>query len=198
MLSFSEFDTQEIITITFTLFAVIDVLGTAPVLLSLKRKMGGNIMSTQATIAASGLMIGFLFVGQQFLHLLGVDVKSFAVAGSIVIFIIGLEMILGLEFFKAEPDAAKSGSIVPIAFPLIAGSGTLTTIISLKANFADINILIGILLNTIVIYAVLRSLNTIERILGPNGLAVVRKFFGVILLAIAVKIFATNAHGLIK
>ncbi len=185
---------QEIITVTFTLFAVIDMLGSAPILISLKAKMGGQIRSSQATLASGALMILFLFLGKQFLELLGLDIKSFAVAGSIVIFILGLEMILGLEFFKPEPNP-RSGSVVPIAFPLIAGSGTLTTIMSLKANYANINILIGILINCVVIFVVLQSLKWIEKALGPSGVIVVRKFFGVILLAIAVKIFGTNIQG---
>ncbi|MEO7444052.1 MAG: MarC family protein, partial [Ferruginibacter sp.] len=188
---------QEIITVSFTLFAVIDMLGSAPILISLKAKMGGDIRSGQATLASGALMVLFLLAGEQFLNLLGLDVKSFAVAGSIVIFILGLEMILGLELFKGDNNP-KSGSVVPIAFPLIAGSGTLTTIMSLKANYYDVNIFIGILINLVVIFLVLKSLKWIERMLGPNGLIVVRKFFGVILLAIAVKIFATNAHDLIK
>ncbi len=181
----------EIITISFTLFAVIDILGSIPVLISLKDKMGGQIKTLLATIVSAGLMILFLFLGQQFLNVFGLDVQSFAVAGSIVIFIIALEMILGIEFFKPEKDS-KSGSVVPIAFPLIAGSGTLTTVMSLKANYHDVNIFIGILVNTLVIFIVLKSLKWIERALGPNGLLVVRKFFGVILLAIAVKIFGSN------
>ncbi|MEQ1553085.1 MAG: MarC family protein [Ferruginibacter sp.] len=182
---------KEIISITFTLFAVIDMLGSAPILISLKAKMGGKINVVQATLASGSLMILFLFIGRQFLNILGLDIQSFAVAGSIVIFILGLEMVLGLEFFKPEKDA-KSGSVVPIAFPLIAGSGTLTTIMSLKANFDDVNIFIGILINCVIIFIVLGSLKWIEKALGPNGLLVVRKFFGVILLAIAVKIFGTN------
>ena len=182
---------KEIITVTFTLFAVIDMLGNAPVLITLKAKMGGKINNWQATLASGSLMILFLFIGREFLNLMGLDVKSFAVAGSIVIFIIGLEMVLGLDFFKAENND-KTGSVVPIAFPLIAGSGTLTTIMSLKANYSDVNILFGILINCVVIFLVLGSLKWIERALGPNGLLVVRKFFGVILLAIAVKIFGTN------
>jgi multiple antibiotic resistance protein len=182
---------KEILTVSFTLFAVIDMIGSVPVLASLREKMGGTIRSTQATLASGGLMITFLFVGQEFLKLLGLDVQSFAVAGSIVIFILGLEMVLGIEFFKPDGNP-KSGSVVPIAFPLIAGSGTLTTIMSLKANFADVNILIGILINCIVIYLVLKSLKWIEKVLGPSGMSVVRKFFGVILLAIAVKIFGSN------
>jgi multiple antibiotic resistance protein len=197
MFSLGEISLKEIISITVTLFAVIDMLGSIPVLVSLKEKIGGTIRSTQATLVSGALMIIFLFFGKQFLALLGLDIKSFAVAGSIVIFILGLEMVLGIEFFKPDKNP-KSGSVVPIAFPIIAGSGTLTTIMSLKANYDDINILIGILINCIVIYLVLKSLKFIEMALGPNGLIVVRKFFGVILLAIAVKIFTGNAHGLIK
>lgn len=188
---------KEIITVSFTLFAVIDMLGNVPVLASLRAKMGGEIRSLQATIASGGLMILFLFIGKQFLNILGLDVQSFAVAGSIVIFIIGLEMVLGMEFFKSDGNP-KSGSVVPIAFPLIAGSGTLTTIMSLKANYFDVNILIGILINCIVIFLVLKSLKWIEKVLGPNGMTVIRKFFGVILLAIAVKIFGSNFSHLGK
>ena len=197
MPSISDLASKEILTVSFTLFAVIDMLGSIPILISLRDKMGGVILSTQATLASGALMILFLFVGKEFLGLLGLDVRSFAVAGSIVIFILGLEMVLGLEFFKPDKNA-KSGSVVPIAFPLIAGSGTLTTIMSLKANYADINILTGILINCIVIYLVLKSLKWIEKALGPNGLVVIRKFFGVILLAIAVKIFSSNAFMLRK
>jgi multiple antibiotic resistance protein len=188
---------KEILTISFTLFAVIDMVGNVPVLASLRAKMGGEIRSLQATLASGSLMILFLLVGQQFLNILGLDVQSFAVAGSIVIFIIGLEMVLGLEFFKQDGNP-KSGSVVPIAFPLIAGSGTLTTIMSLKANYSDINIFISILINCIFIFLVLKSLKWIEKILGPNGMVVIRKFFGVILLAIAVKIFGSNFSHLGK
>ncbi len=191
MFELGEIAIKEILTVTFTLFAVVDMLGSVPILISLQAKMGGRIKPVQATLACGALMVLFLFIGKEFLGLLGLDVKSFAVAGSIVIFILGLEMVLGLEFFKPDKDA-KSGSVVPIAFPLIAGSGTLTTIMSLKANYGDVNILIGILINCVVIFLVLGSLKWLEKALGPNGLLVVRKFFGVILLAIAVKIFGTN------
>ena len=192
---------SELLTVTFTLFAVIDIVGSVPMLISLKEKMGG-INARKVTIISGALMVLFFFIGKPFLNILGVDIRSFAVAGSIVIFILGLEMVLGIEFFKSE-KGAPSGTIVPIAFPLIAGSGTLTTIMSLKATFerADKNeymLLLAILINMIVIYIVLRSLNLIEKALGKAGLLAVRKFFGVILLAIAVKIFATNAPGLIK
>jgi multiple antibiotic resistance protein len=194
-------DIKELLTVTFTLFAVIDIVGSVPMLISLKEKLGG-INAFRATLISGGLMVLFFFLGKPFLNLLGVDVKSFAVAGSIVIFILGLEMVLGIEFFKADNNP-KAGTIVPIAFPLIAGSGTLTTIMSLKATFerSDKNewmILIAIVFNLIIIYIVLRSLNKIEKVLGPAGLIAVRKFFGVILLAIAVKIFGSNVGGLIK
>ena len=189
-------DLNELLTVTFTLFAVIDIVGSVPILISLKEKIGG-IREIRATLVSGALMVLFLFLGEPFLKLLGLDVKSFAVGGSIVIFILGLEMVLGLEFFKSEKDV-KAATVVPIAFPLIAGSGTLTTLMSLKANFGETTILIAILINLIIVLAVLKSLGLIARILGPAGLIAVRKFFGVILLAIAVKIFATNAHGLIK
>jgi multiple antibiotic resistance protein len=189
-------DFKELLTVTFTLFAVIDIVGSIPILISLKEKLGG-IREVKATLISGALMILFMFVGESFLQILGLDKKSFAVGGSIVIFILGLEMVLGLEFFKSEKDA-KASTMVPIAFPLIAGSGTLTTIMSLKANYSEITLLIAILVNLIIVFAVLKSLNLIARLLGPAGLIAVRKFFGVILLAIAVKIFATNAHGLIK
>jgi multiple antibiotic resistance protein len=189
-------DPKELLTVSFTLFAVIDIVGSVPILISLKEKMGG-IRELRATLISGALMILFLFVGKGFLNLLGLDVKSFAVGGSIVIFILGLEMVLGLEFFKSDSNV-KAATVVPIAFPLIAGSGTLTTIMSLKANYGETALLIAILINLIIVFVVLKSLGAIARLLGPAGLIAVRKFFGVILLAIAVKIFATNAPGLIK
>lgn len=182
----------EIITVSFTLFAVIDILGSVPILISLKNKMG-SISSVQATSVSGGLMLLFFFIGEKALGYMGLDVSSFAIAGSIVIFILALEMILGLEFFKPDKDI-KTGSIVPIAFPIIAGSGTLTTIISLKAAYHHYNIFIGIIINLIIVFICLRSINFIENLLGPSGIAVVRKFFGVVLLAIAVKIFKANLN----
>ncbi len=175
-MKFGNIRLEEIVTITFTLFAVIDILGSIPILISLKDKMGGQIRSAQATLASGAFMILFLFLGQPFLNLLGLDVQSFAVAGSIVIFIIGMEMILGIEFFKPDNDP-RSGSVVPIAFPLIAGSGTLTTIMSLKANYFDINILAGVLINCIIIFVVLKSLKWIERALGPERINCCKKIF---------------------
>jgi multiple antibiotic resistance protein len=189
-----EFHFNELVTVIFTLFAVIDIVGSIPLLISVKEKMGG-IKSFKVTLISGGLMIAFLFLGKPFLSVLGLDVKSFAVGGSIVIFLLGLEMVLGHEIFKGDKDA-HAGTVVPIAFPIIAGSGTLTTIMSLKANFEEFYILLGIVVNLAIIYIVLKSLSWIEKLLGPGGLLAVRKFFGVILLAIAVKIFSSNIGSL--
>ena len=188
------FHFDQLLTVIFTLFAVIDIVGSIPLLIAMKEKSGA-IKSLKVTLISGALMILFLFIGKPFLQLLGLDVKSFAVGGSIVIFLLGLEMVLGHEIFKGDKNA-HSGAVVPIAFPIIAGSGTLTTIMSLKANFDELYIALGILINLVIVYAVLKSLNFIERILGPGGLLAVRKFFGVILLAIAVKIFSSNIGAL--
>jgi len=184
------FQFDQLITVTFTLFAVIDIVGSIPLLISLKEKMGG-IKSINATLISGALMIAFLYVGKPFLSVLGLDIRSFAVGGSVVIFLLGLEMVLGHEIFKGDKDA-KSSTMVPIAFPIIAGSGTLTTIMSLKANFEEVYILSGIVINLVIVFVVLKSLNWIQKGLGEGGLLAVRKFFGVILLAIAVKIFSSN------
>ena len=191
-----KFDLNALVTVTFTLFAVIDILGSIPLLLAVKKKAGG-MQELKVTIISGVLMLLFLFVGESFLNILGVDKHSFAVGGSIVIFILGLEMVLGIEFFKSEKDA-KTSILVPVAFPLIAGSGTLTTIMSLKANYNETTILIAILINLIIVYLVLKSLSYLEKLLGPAGMIAIRKFFGVVLLAIAVKIFSSNVPGLIK
>jgi len=186
----NKLDFSQIVTLSFTLFAVIDVLGSIPVIISLKKKMG-DISATQATLVSGALILAFFFVGEQMLNFMGLDIHSFAIAGSIVIFILGLEMVLGLDFFKHENDS-KSGNVVPIAFPIIAGSGTLTTVMSLKADYNAYNILIAILINLVFVFLTLRSINWIEKILGPSGISIIRKFFGVILLAIAIKIFRGN------
>ena len=188
------FHFDQLLTVIFTLFAVIDIVGSIPLLIAMKEKSGA-IKSLKVTLISGALMILFLFIGKPFLQLLGLDVKSFAVGGSIVIFLLGLEMVLGHEIFKGDKNA-HSGAVVPIAFPIIAGSGTLTTIMSLKANFDELYIALGILINLVIVYAVLKSLNFIERLLGPGGLLAVRKFFGVIHLAIAVKIFSSNVGAL--
>ncbi len=184
------FSLKEIVTSTLTLFAMIDILGAIPIILSIRQNVK-HIESEKATLAAGFLMVLFLLVGEKLLGLFGIDVSSFAVAGSIVIFIIAIEMILGIDLFRTDPEE-KGGSVIPIAFPIIAGSGTLTTIISLKAVYQMQNIIVGILLNLIIVYSVLKSTKHIEKALGKSGLILLRKFFGIVLLAIAVKLFKTN------
>jgi len=186
-------DSKEIFSVTLILFSVIDILGSIPFVI-LIRKREGRIYAEKATFIAAVLMIVFLFLGQSILKLFGLDVGSFAVAGAIVMFIIAMEMILGIDLIKDDPDAKGTGSIVPIAFPLIAGAGTLTTILSLRAVYEEVNILIGIVLNLIFVYIVLRSSGWLEQKIGKSGFVVLRKVFGVILLAIAVKIFKSNVQ----
>jgi multiple antibiotic resistance protein len=182
---------KEIFSVTLILFSVIDIIGAIPFIIVIKQREG-RIHAEKATIISAVLMVGFLFLGQSILKLFGLDVASFAVAGSIVIFIVAMEMILGRTLIKDDPEAKGSGSIVPLAFPLIAGAGTLTTILSLRAVYEEVNILIGILLNLIFVYLVLRSSSWLERKLGKSVFSVLRRVFGVILLAIAVKIFKDN------
>ncbi len=181
---------KESLTVTLALFAVIDILGSIPVLISVKNKLG-SLNAIKVTLVSGILILVFFLFGEHFLKIMGLDVSSFAIAGSIVLFILALEMVLGIELFKGDNNA-KAGTIVPVAFPLIAGSGTLTTVMSIKSIYSPYNILIGILINLIIIYFTLKSLNFLEKLLGPAGILVVRKFFGVILLAIAVKMFKTN------
>lgn len=188
-----ELDFREILTVGMVLFAVIDIVGTIPVIVDL-RKRHGHIESEKAALVAGLIMITFLFIGEEILNLIGIDVNSFAVAGAFVLFFIALEMILGIRIYKDEESS--SASIVPIAFPLIAGTGTMTTLLSLRAQYQAINIIIAIVFNIILVYAVLKSSSKIEQILGKNGLNVIRKAFGVILLAIAVKLFASNVKAL--
>jgi multiple antibiotic resistance protein len=185
-------DLKEIFSVTLILFSVIDIIGSIPFIIII-RKREGRIQAEKATIISAALMVVFLFLGVSILKLFGLDVPSFAVAGSIVIFIVAMEMILGITLIKDDPDAQGSGSIVPLAFPLIAGAGTLTTILSLRSVYDETNILIGILINMIFVYLVLRSSVWLERVIGKSGFAVLRRVFGVILLAIAVKIFKTHA-----
>jgi len=180
---------NEILTATMVLFAVIDILGSIPVIIDLRRKVG-HIQSEKASIISAVIMIAFLFLGKQILNLVGIDVGSFAVAGSFVLFFLAIEMILGITLFK--DDEPESASVVPLAFPLIAGAGSLTSILSLRAEFHTINILIAIILNMIFVYAVLKSSQRIERFVGKAGIGVIRKVFGIILLAISVKLFVTN------
>ncbi len=188
-----EIDFKEILTVGMVLFAVIDIVGSIPIIVDLRTKHG-HIESEKASIVAGIIMIVFLFIGEEFLKIIGIDVHSFAVAGSFVLFFIALEMILGIRLYKDEESS--SASIVPIAFPLIAGAGTMTTLLSLRSEFHTINILIAILFNLILVYIVLKLSSKLEQLLGKNGLGVIRKAFGVVLLAIAVKLFAANVKGL--
>ncbi len=190
-----ELDLREIFTATMVLFAVIDIVGSIPIIIDLRNKVG-HIHSEKASIVACIMMIAFLFVGETILSLIGIDINSFAVAGSFVLFFLALEMILGIKLYRDEQN--ESTSIVPIAFPLIAGAGTMTTILSIRAEYQTVNIIIAIILNIILVYGVLKSSAKIERLLTKNGLSVIRKVFGVVLLAIAVKLFAANVKGLFE
>ncbi len=183
------FDIKEIVTATMILFAVIDIIGSVPIIIDLRQKVG-HIQSEKASLVALFILIVFLFVGESILNLIGIDVSSFAIAGSFILFFLAIEMILGIRLYK--DDAPNTASIVPIAFPLIAGAGTMTSLLSLRAEFAVENIIVAIVVNILLVYIVLKLSARIEKILGTGGLAVLRKIFGVILLAIAVKLFKTN------
>lgn len=184
---------REIISATMILFAVIDIVGSVPIVIDMRNK-AGHIQSEKASVVAAVIMISFLFIGEEILKLIGIDVNSFAVAGSFVLFFLAIEMILGVTLYR--DDSPESASIVPLAFPLIAGAGTLTTLLSIRAEYQVVNIIIAIILNIIFVYIVLKSSSRIGKVLGQRGLSVIRKVFGVILLAIAVKLFATNVNGL--
>lgn len=188
-----EFNWRDTLTITMILFAVIDILGAIPIVVDLRKRVG-HIESEKATLVSALIMISFLFVGTELLNLIGIDVNSFAVAGAFVLFFLALEMILGIRLYRDEHPSGAS--IVPLAFPLIAGTGVLTTILSLKAEYATLNIILGILINLVLVYVVLKLSAKIEQLLGSSGLGVIRKVFGVVLLAIAVKLFSANVKGL--
>lgn len=188
-----ELNFREIATASMILFAVIDIIGSIPIIIDLRKK-AGHIQSEKASIVAGILMIVFLFVGKQILNLIGIDVNSFAVAGSFILFFLALEMILGITLYK--DDAPETAAVVPLAFPLIAGAGTMTTLLSLRAEYHTINIVVAILINIIIVYVVLKSSGKMERFLGKQGINVIRKIFGVILLAIAVKLFTANIQSL--
>lgn len=172
------------------LFAVIDVIGSIPVIIGLKQKVG-DLNANKASLASLGIMVVFLFVGESILDLIGIKVEYFAIAGSFVLFFLAMEMILGVRLYKDEVPA--TASVVPLAFPLLAGTGTLTTLLSMRAEYTVISILVAIVLNVIVIWVVLRNISRLEKVLGIGGVAVLRKVFGVVLLALAVKLFMTHA-----
>lgn len=188
------FNLAEIGTATMILFAVVDIVGSVPMIIEIKRK-AGEIHEERATLVAMCIMVGFLFLGESILNVIGINVNSFAVAGSFVLFFMSLEMVLGVKIFREE-EITKTASVVPLAFPIIAGAGTMTSILSLRAEYAFENIIVAIVLNTIFVYIVLRLTGFIERILGPGGIAVLRKVFGIILMAIAVKLFSGNVKEL--
>jgi len=182
-------DLKEILTASMVLFAVIDIVGSIPIVISLREK-AGHIQSEKASLVAAVIMIAFLFLGEKILTLIGIDVNSLAVAGSFVILFLALEMILGITLFKEE--ALEVASIVPLAFPVIAGAGTMTSLLSLRAEYDLVNIIIAILINILIVYIILKSCSRLEKILGKQGINIIRKVFGIVLLAIAVKLFATN------
>jgi len=190
---FTAFNFKEFFTATMILFAVIDIIGSVPIIIDLRRKVG-HVQSEKASVVAGILMIVFLFVGERMLNLIGIDVNSFAVAGAFIIFFIALEMILGVQLYKDE--APETAAIIPIAFPLIAGAGTLTSVLSLRSEYAVINIIAAIVVNIVFVYLVLKNSGYIEKLIGKQGINVVRKIFGVILLAIAVKLFTSNIKEL--
>lgn len=192
-----ELNWTELLKSTMVMFAVIDIVGSIPFLLDIKKK-AGDIHAEKATLVALCIMLAFLFLGEGVINFLGIDVNSFAVAGSIVMFFMALEMILGITLFEQSPQSMKTATIVPVAFPLIAGAGSMTSIISLRAEFAAVNIAFAILLNMALVYLVLRLTGRIERLLGEAGIAVLQKVFGIILLAIAVKLFSANAAQLFQ
>lgn len=187
------FNFKEILTATMVLFAVIDIVGSIPIIIDLRKKVG-HIQSEKASVVAAFIMILFLFLGEEILNLIGIDVNSFAVAGSFVLLFLALEMILGIKLYK--DDTPETASIVPLAFPLIAGAGTMTSILSLKAEFETVNIMSAIVINIIFVYVVLKSSKKIEKVIGKGGIGIIRKIFGIVLMAIAVKLFASNIQGL--
>ena len=188
------FDFKEILTASVVLFAVIDIVGNIPLIVSLREKVG-HIQSEKASLIATVIMIGFLFLGEEILKLIGIDINSFAVAGSLVIFFLALEMILGITIYRN--DAPETASIVPLAFPMIAGAGTMTSLLSLRAEYHVLNIIIAILINILFVYIILKSSKMIGSLLGKSGINIIRKVFGIILLAIAVKLFTSNIGQLI-
>ena len=190
------FDFKEILTTFMVLFAVIDIVGNIPIIIDLRKK-AGHIQSGKASVIAGAIMIVFLFLGESILTLVGIDVHSFAIAGAFILFFIALEMILGITLYKQEEGANMNASVFPLAFPLIAGPGSLTTLLSLKSEFNTENIIIAMVVNVLVIFLVLKTSSRIERMIGQNGINIIRKVFGVVLLAIAVKLFTSNIKFLL-
>jgi len=191
-----ELNFKEIFTAFMILFAVIDIIGNIPIIIDLRKKVG-HIQSEKAAIIAGVIMIVFLFLGDKILNLIGIDVNSFAVAGAFILLFLALEMILGITLYKQDDSTMMTASVFPLAFPLIAGPGSLTTLLSLEAEFKTENIIVAVIINVLVIYLVLKTSAKIERFIGENGISIIRKIFGVILLAIAVKLFTSNIKALL-
>lgn len=192
---FEGFDWGEIFKATMVLFAVIDIIGSIPIIIRLKEQ-SGDLYPLRATLVSFSLMVLFLFVGESILGLFHVEVEAFAVAGALILFAMSLEMILGITLFKDEVSG-KTASVVPLAFPIIAGAGTMTSLVSLRAEYQEINILVAVTINALIVWLVLKLTRPIERLLGPGGIAVLKKVFGIILLSIAVKLFSTNLRALL-
>ncbi len=194
-----EFDLKSIGVATMVLFAVIDIVGSIPVIISIKEKAGGQIFPMRATIVALCIMVCFLFLGESILKVIGLDTQSFAVAGSFVLFFMSLEMILGISIFKDEggDPSPKVASVVPLAFPIIAGAGSMTSLVSLRAEYEISDILVAIVVNMLIVFIVLKLTRRIEKLLGKGGIAIIKKVFGIILLAIAVKLFTENLHHML-
>ena len=192
---FSTFSFQELVSAFIVLFAVIDIIGSIPIILDLKQK-GRNVNAIKATLISFGLLIGFFYAGDMILKLFQVDIASFAVAGSIVLFLLALEMILDVEIFKNQ-GPIKEATLVPLVFPLLAGAGSFTTLLSLRAEYAPLNIVTALVLNMVWVYVVLKLTNKVENFLGKGGIYMIRKFFGIILLAIAARLFTANITQLL-
>lgn len=193
---FTQFNSGELFKATMVLFAVIDIVGSIPIIIKIKEQ-AGDIHPMRTSVVSLGIMVGFLVLGESILRLFGVDIRSFAVAGSLILFAMSLEMILGVRLFR-DSVSGKTASIVPLAFPIIAGAGTMTSLISLRAEFANVNIILAIIINVLLVYIVLRLTKKLEVALGPGGIAILKKVFGIILLAIAVKLFTTNLTMMIS
>lgn len=194
---FKQFDLQQFLSAFIVLFAIIDIIGAIPVILSLKKR-GKKIKSGRAALLSLLIFMLFFYVGEAFLNLFGVDISSFAIAGSLIIFVVAMEMVLDIEIFKDHADAPKDATFVPVVFPLIAGAGALTTLLSIRSQYSDINIILAVLCNMAVVYLILKMTKSIERILGPGFIFIFQKFFGIILLAISVKLFTTNIALLLE
>jgi multiple antibiotic resistance protein len=193
---FSGFSWEELFKASTVLFAVIDIIGSIPIILKLKEG-AGSISPFRTSIVSLFIMLGFLFLGERILSLFGVTIEAFAVAGAFILFAMALEMILGVRLFRDE-ITGKTASVVPLAFPIIAGAGTMTTLVSIRAEYQEINIVLSIIINVIIVFVVLKLMKYIERLLGEGGIIIVKKVFGIILLAIAIKLFTTNLSALIQ